>query len=567
MPRPLYLLLAAAALTAALIQALPAAPPAPVSLRCEYLEDSMVAGTPQPRFHWNAPDTARGARPAAYQALVSTHASVAAGDRWHSGRAAPPDSTHIVYAGKLLAGGQIYYSKVRYWDHTGAGILGAKRLLPYLAAGGNAGLVQDISGQAGEYMQAMVRMDRFTGSVLVAKDGKPLFRSSYGLANREHGVPNRPDTKFRLGSITKQFTAAAILQLEERGKLKLEDTLDRYAEPCPEGWKSVTIRHLLTHTSGIPSYTGLKEFQAKWAGPWTMDTLLALVRDKPLEFPPGEKWAYNNTGYVLLGAIVEKVSGKKYDAYMRENVFDPLGMKNSGYDWPQTVLVNRAQGYRKTGDGYANAQYLDMMAPHGAGALYSTVDDLLLWDQALYTEKLLKRESIEKMFTPVKNNYAFGWMVRQEMNRKSVAHGGGIHGFNTILMRFPEEKLLVVALSNLESPAVGKIGRDLAAIALGEKYEVPAPRREVTLDPRRYDALVGKYQLAPNFILAVRRQGDRLMTQATGQPEVEVFPESDTKFFLKVVDARITFVMGANGNAESLILHQNGRDMPARKIE
>lgn len=242
--------------------------------------------------------------------------------------------------------------------------------------------------------------DRFMGNVLVAKEGAVLFARSYGWANVEWKVPHTPASKFRIGSVTKQFTAAAILLLEERGRLKLADPVSKFIPDAPEAWKQVTLFHLLTHISGIPSFTDGPEYMTWKLSPEGPAQTFAHIRDKPLEFPAGEKHKYSNSGYVLLGWIVEKVSGQSYEAFLRENIFTPLGMNESGYDSNTALVPQRASGYVPGPTGLSNAPYVDMHVPHGAGALYSTTGDLLSWTQGLFGGKLLAADSLEKMTTP-----------------------------------------------------------------------------------------------------------------------------------------------------------------------
>ena len=332
---------------------------------------------------------------------------------------------------------------------------------------------QDFLSKVDEYMQAEVKTKRFTGAILVARDGKTLVAKGYGMANLEHGVPNTTQTKFRLGSITKQFTSMAIVMLEEKGKLSVQDPICKYVSDCPPAWTGVTIHHLLTHTSGIPSFTNMPDYRDNMVLPVTPDKMLTRFRDKPLEFQPNEKYKYSNSGYFLLGVIIEKASGQGYEEFLRANIFEPLGMKNSGYDRSDVILKDRAAGYALAGAKVINAPYLDMSQPYAAGSLYSTVEDLLVWDQALYTEKLVKKKSLEMIFTPVKDNYAYGWTVTTRFNRRYVGHGGGINGFVTDISRYPDDRLCVVVLSNLNGVQPARISRDLAAIAYGEKYEIP----------------------------------------------------------------------------------------------
>ena len=255
---------------------------------------------------------------------------------------------------------------------------------------------------------ASLKAAGFQGSVLLAKGGKVIFAKGYGLANIELDVPNTPQTKFRLGSITKQFTATAVLQLQERGKLKVTDPISTYIPNAPAPWNGITLHHLLTHTSGIPSYTDEPSYQARMhERASTPLEFLHRFRDLPLSFPPGEKFHYDNSGYFLLGVILEQVSGMKYENYLRQNIFAPLQMTNTGYDWPATILKDRASGYTKDGDGQIrNADFLDMGQPYAAGSLYSTVLDLYKWDRALYTTKVLSAKSIEAAFAP--NPYDWG---------------------------------------------------------------------------------------------------------------------------------------------------------------
>jgi CubicO group peptidase (beta-lactamase class C family) len=299
-----------------------------------------------------------------------------------------------------------------------------------------------IASKLDEYLSAAAKKD-FTGSALVARDGKVIFSKGYGMANAEWDVPNTPQTKFRLGSITKQFTAASILLLQERGKLGVRDPVCKYIAECPKAWEPITIHHLLTHTSGIPSYTDVKspeEFRKLSLTQVTPAGFVDSFKGKPLEFPVGEKMKYNNSGYFMLGYIIEKVSGQRYETFLQENIFTPLKMANTGYDTHDRILKNRATGYSKRDDKIVNSDYLDMTVPYAAGSLYSTVEDLFAWNEALFSDKLLSAKSREAMMTVDKNDYAYGLMVTQQYNRKMVIHGGGINGFNTILARFPKRR-------------------------------------------------------------------------------------------------------------------------------
>lgn len=418
-----------------------------------------------------------------------------------------------------------------------------------------------------KYMDAAVRVDGFSGSVLVSRGGTTLFEHGYGLANAEHQAPNTPQTKFRLGSITKQFTAMAVLILAEQGKLKLDDPVGKYVDDAPRAWEKVTIHHLLTHTSGVPSYTSDPEYPKKMAQHETVNGMIARFRDRPLDFPPGEKFSYSNSGYFLLGAVIEKVSGVSYEAFLSKSIFGPLKMKDTGYDHPKTVLTHRASGYDRAGDGLENAPYLDMAQPYAAGSLYSTVEDLARWDRALADGKLISKESYARMYTPAKDGYAYGWAVATRSGRKEVGHGGGINGFATQILRYPDQKVCVVVLCNVVPCNPGKVAHDLAAIAFGDEYKLPEERKVAKVDPKVLDAYVGRYEVRTGMVLTVTREGDHLLAQPTGQPRLEILPASETEFFLKVVDARLTFVKDADGKVTHVILYQGKHEEKAKRLE
>jgi CubicO group peptidase (beta-lactamase class C family) len=322
----------------------------------------------------------------------------------------------------------------------------------------------------------------FNGSALVSERGRVIFKKGYGWANMEWQIPNQPDTKFRLGSITKQFTSMLIMQLVAEGKLHVEDKLsDVLPYYRKDTGSQVTLQHLLTHTSGIPSYTAEKNMHEWWHNPVEVEDFVKKHCSGDLEFTPGSKFEYDNSGYFLLGAIIEKVTGKKYEDVLQERIFGPLGMKNSGYDHSEPLIEHRALGYEHGTDGFVNAEYLDMSIPYAAGSLYSTAEDLYLWDQALYTEKLLSKELKAKMWTPALMNYAYGWGVAKIADGKPgagqtlIQHGGGINGFNTHEARYVDEKHLVVLLNNTGVTKLEQITEEIAAILYGKPYELPKP--------------------------------------------------------------------------------------------
>ena len=412
-----------------------------------------------------------------------------------------------------------------------------------------------------EQAQAYYDAGMFQGTAVVAQDGKVLFSKGFGMANMEWSIPNTPDTRFRLGSITKQFTAMAVLLLEQQGKLKTTDAVCGFVDACPEAWKAITIHHLLTHTAGLPNFTSFPEYSKTMALASPPAESLKRFRDKPLDFAPGSKMNYSNSGYVLLGYIIEKATGGTYEAYLRANVLAPLGMNDTGYDWNSTVIARRASGYESDGKVVKNASLIDMSIPHAAGSMYSTTLDLVKWDSALRAGKLLSPESYKKYFTPVLNNYAYGWNVKTTDGVEVVSHGGGINGFATMNLRVPAMNLVVVTLSNALPSQAGKLAQDLLSLELGKDAEKPAKLTEVKVPVTVLKKYVGEYELAPTFILTITLEGDQLITQATGQQKIPIFAKSETSFFPKVMPAEIIFE--ADGSALTLV--QNGRRMPAKR--
>ena len=410
-------------------------------------------------------------------------------------------------------------------------------IAPHVAvAQDHAAKIQEILALAHKYRQ-------FNGSVLVAENGKIVYKGAYGQANMEWNIPNTPDTKFRLGSITKQFTATVILQLVEQGKIKLDAKLTDYLPDYrKDTGDKVTIHHLLTHTSGIPSYTGQPGFfQNVSRNPYKVDEFVKKYASGDLEFEPGSKYRYNNSGYFLLGAIIERVTGKPYEQVLQQNIFDPLGMKNTGYDHHNTIISKRASGYGKTPDGYANAPYLDMSIPYAAGSLYSTVEDLYLWDQALYTDKVLSAQSKALMYKPFLENYAYGWAVtnasfkQHDQPVQVISHDGGINGFTTTIVRFPKEKNLIVMLDNTGTEYLDRLSDSIAKILYNQPYEQPKmsivsvlartiAEKGIEAGIAQYRDLKAKQAATYDFGEAeLNRLGYQLLRSGKGREAVEIF--------------------------------------------
>jgi CubicO group peptidase (beta-lactamase class C family) len=406
--------------------------------------------------------------------------------------------------------------------------------------------------RADKYLNGLVKEDRFSGAVLLARGGKIVLSRGYGLANRETKTPNSPRTKIRLGSLTKQFTAAAILLLRERGKLRTSDSICKYVSDCPGAWEPVTIHHLLTHTSGIPSYTGLPDFRKLAVYPATPTELIARFRDKQLEFAPGKEFSYNNSGYVLLGHVVEKVSGNSYAEFLRENVFRPLGMNDTGYDENDAVIENRADGYTPTPRGIRRAPYIDMTVPFAAGGLYSTAEDMYLWAKALAAGKLLSKESLDAMHTPFKNGYGYGVFIGEQYGLRNITHGGGIEGASTLLSRFPNEDAVVIVLSNIDSVFTDGYGKRLGGVLLADKVNLPGVINVPARELRQFE---GRYQVreeAPTEDIFL--VGDRLRVKVSGGGAMSLEPVARDEFVVgDDFEARYTFTRDDKGKVNAAV--------------
>lgn len=333
-------------------------------------------------------------------------------------------------------------------------------------------------------------------SVAVLRGGKLVKIAGYGFANAETATPATPDTLYALASVSKQFTAAAVLMLVEEGKIGLDDPIRAHLDGLPEAWQPATVRHLLSHTSGIPGYTEVPGFFDEPLRRYTPTQLLALVTDKPLKFAPGARWDYSNTGYYLLGMLVEKVSGKRWDAFLTERIFQPLGMTRTRLNDLEAVLPGRASGYGSSPRGVVNVPMVHPTQPGAAGALVSTARDMARWLAAVDSGRLLPKAAWERAFTPVRladgktAEYGFGWQVDTVNGRRRIAHGGGIPGFSTWDMRVPSERLSLVILTNHDSANAEAIGQKIAAAAAPALTPVPP---KAMADPDR--ALTARLQV------------------------------------------------------------------------
>lgn len=411
-------------------------------------------------------------------------------------------------------------------------------------------------------VQTSAEAGAFSGAVLVARDGEVLLDKGYGFANREWLIPNDGDTEFRLGSITKQFTAVAIMILNERGLVDLDAPMKTWLSDAPAAWDQVTVRRLLAHTAGIPNFTSFDDFQSTKALPATLDSLIARFRDSPLDFQPGEGRKYSNSGYVLLTAVIEKASGKTYADFLSETLFQPLGMRDTGYDRNATILPRRASGYTPTAGGVINAKHWDMSIPQGAGGLYSTSHDLLKWEQGLFGGRVLRPASLELLTTPVRDGYAFGVFAIEAEGNTTIAHSGGLNGFNTYMAYDPDRHTTVIVLGNLNGTAPDMLGASLMALAREDGRPGQSSASPETTALQGY---AGIYERAPDASISISVADGTLFSQTGDQDPIELSANSGDVFVIPDGDARITFTRDASGAIAGLILHQDGRDWIASK--
>jgi CubicO group peptidase (beta-lactamase class C family) len=402
-------------------------------------------------------------------------------------------------------------------------------------------------------VQPYVDAQMFMGSVLVAQKGKVLFSKGYGWADVEWNIPNSPTTRFQIASMTKQFTAAAILLLEERGKLKTDDLVKKYLPDAPASWEKITIYNLLTMTSGLADHSA--EYD-----PTPPDRLIYV--DRPLDFQPGEKWDYKNTNYLVLGYLLERVSGQSYADFLQENIFKPLGMNDSGLDSNVAIVPHRASGYLIGADGIENAERTNISGALSAGGLYSTTEDLLRWEEGLFGGKVLKPSSLRKMTTPLKhttlnNEYACGLYINHVNGRLLIDYDGNNIGFTSEMAYYPEEALAVIVLTNLNSYTTARINTALGAVVHRESVAFTPPPKEIALPREVLARYVGNYEFSDGHV-AFTLEGSYLIAHFGAT--FPLFAESETKFFSKGWDLQFEFSKNDKGEFAFVREHSNGED-------
>ena len=430
---------------------------------------------------------------------------------------------------------------------------------------------QDLASRIDASIAPYFQADVPGATVIVVKDGKPVLRRAYGMADTAKGVKMRPEMALRLGSITKQFTATAILMLAEDGKLALDDDITKHLPDYPAKGKKITIEHLLTHTSGIPSYTSKPGYMLNMAQDISVARMIDTFKNDPLEFEPGSQYRYNNSGYFLLGAIIEKISGQSYASFLEQRLFKPLGMRDTYYEGVKTSKAPVAAGHSRAEQGYGAAAPLSMTQPYAAGSLVSTVDDLARWDAAIAAGRLLKPSSWQRAFTSYRlsdgktTGYGYGWEVGKVQGETAIGHGGGINGFSTHALRFPDQKVYVAVLTNSDSgpanPAL--VARKAAGIAIGKPYR---EFREVALDGAALDAVTGTFEVEKGVQRVFRRSADGLVMQRSGRPPVALKAASDNSFFVPGGLDWFEFQRDEGGKVTAVTLHQDGNALVNPRI-
>ncbi len=409
-------------------------------------------------------------------------------------------------------------------------------------------LKSDIDG----FLEVAYAIDGPGVSVLVAQKDQIIYQNARGLADVELNVPLRSDHIFRIGSVSKQFTSAAILRLVEQGKLNLQDDITRFIPDYPTHGKHITIEHLLTHTSGIKSYTGMQEWDpVTHRKDFTPSELVDFFKNQPPDFDPGTEWKYNNSGYVLLGFILEKVTGKSYGDYIEEEFFKPLGMKNSRYDMTSAIIKNRAKGYGEQEDGnVVNAPYVSMTQPYAAGSLLSTTADLLTWTRALHSLKVLNQNTFSKATQPyilpngINTFYGYGLVLGNLYGNPTVEHSGGIHGFVSNLVYLPQQEISIILLSNCDSKSLGELTEKIAAVALGVQ-RIP---EVVPVSPTDLEAFVGVYLNEKKEERYVTVENGVLHSKRKGSAKIPLLPCGPDRFFFENSSTRITFTRSGEKN-------------------
>jgi CubicO group peptidase (beta-lactamase class C family) len=427
-----------------------------------------------------------------------------------------------------------------------------------------------ISQKLDEYLVSANKFYKFNGCALIAEKGKILLQKSYGYKNFATHIPNDSNSIFQIGSVTKQFTSTVILKLQEEGKLSVNDKLSKYFPEFKYADK-ITLENLLTHTSGIYNYTNDND-SAIVCYPVNKQLFLDIIFKKDLDFKPGTKFSYDNSGYYLLGLIIEKVTGKPYEQNIREIIFTPLQMTHSFFDFRNIKDTSIAIGYKKLNEKeQLIAQRWDSTVTYAAGAIFSTAGDMYKWANAVANKQIITESSWKAAFTPHLEHYGYGWFIDSLYGEKSVSHGGGLPGYLADLTYYPGRDIIIILLNNegYFGEGLTDINATLSAILFHKPYELMHVHTEIKLDDAILKKYTGEYVFDKKHHLFITLENDTLQIEAPagGLPKSPLFPHDETNFYLKIINARIEFVKDDNGNITGFISHFNGKDEACKKIK
>ena len=448
------------------------------------------------------------------------------------------------------------------------------------------GQSQDPAQAVDRYLSARAEMGGFSGAALIAKGGKVVFRKGYGYADVEKRIPFTPETRHAVASISKMFTAMAVMKLRDQGKLRLEDSVCRYVAECPEAWQPVTLRELLHHTSGIPDYEealglGSEKYLAFMTQPGASARILENARKLPLDFKPGKKFHYSNTGYVVLSYVVEKAAGRPFADFLRETLLAPAGMTRSG------VFTGKGTAPAQLADGYSHGDLgwektlagvsltdghlrklprLPLTPPEGDAGVYSTVDDLYLWSRAMDGGALVSAAEAAEAFTPDQENYGDGWFIDNGFQHRRMRHNGMLPGYVSDFVKLPDEGITIVVFSNVDRVRLSSIVRDVTAIVLGLPYDMPVRGKVVKLSAEQLARLEGDYQMADGKRLSVRNQPDYLTAKLEGKYTAGLIPLSPVELYFPLGDGKAIFTLGDGGKATKVNIRYSGEDHVAERI-
>lgn len=446
---------------------------------------------------------------------------------------------------------------------------------------------QTVSERLDQYLTARTELGQFSGTVLVAHEGKVLLRKAYGYANLEHLVPNKVETKFEIASLTKAFTAFAIHDLDQQQKLRLGAPTCTYLDDCPDTWRPITVAQLVHHTSGIPDYEeslemGSADYYAMQMREDSGKAMLAWARPRPLDFAPGTKFKYSNTAYLLLGYLIERVSGKSYEEYLRERIFTPLKMTSTMHIDRTRPQLHRADAYTHQAPLYdlvagfpltaAHLRRVPPMrqeAPQADGGLLSTVDDLYSWTRALLGHGPFDAAVVKELFQPNQpGDYAYGWFVGKRQERTLYSHNGVLPGMVSYIHLYPETNTHVILLCNLDRARLSNITRDLTNVVFGRPYDVPRSHKATTIDAPRAARFAGDYKLSDGRIMTIAHDPENGWLQATVKDYfvAGLLPESDLVYYAPMWEGTITFVPAADGSVPALVMRQTGVDIRGERV-